>query len=67
MTKQDTVRQGKSSHTKAGQGTPTGGEKSQGKAKESKTHLFPLSGVPQKHQANDHNIYAEDLLSPSRP
>ena len=31
-------------------------------AKESETPPLSLLGVPQKHQANNHNIYAEGLV-----
>ena len=48
MTKQDTIRQGKSPHIKAGHGNQLGGNK--------------LDRVPQNYQANSHHIYAEDLV-----
>lgn len=37
------------------------GKGSQEQAKESETHKFPLSGVLQKHQTNNHHICMEDL------
>lgn len=57
-TKQDTIRQGKRPHTKAGQGNLEGGNESQEQEKESEMHLFPLLGLPQKHQDNSHNLHA---------
>lgn len=53
MTQQHAVRRGTNPHIKA--------ELSQEQAKESGTPLFPFSGVPQKHQANNHSMHAEDL------
>jgi hypothetical protein len=49
----------KNPHIEAEQGNPMVGKESQEWVSESKTHLFPQL---QKHQANNHNIYAEDLM-----
>ena len=61
MSYQVAIRLGTSPHIKAGQGNPVGGKGSQEQAKESETPPLPLLGVPQEHQATQHNIYAEDL------
>lgn len=62
MTKQDTIKQGKSRHTEAREGNPTGGKGSQKQTKESKTDPLPLLEVPQKHKANRYRIYTENLV-----
>ena len=54
-TKYDTLREGKSPPIKNGQGNTIGVKKPQEQANESKRHLPPLLGVPQKHQASIHN------------
>ena len=41
---------------------PIGEKESQEQAKEWETHLPPQLGVPQNHQTNSHNKYAEDLV-----
>ena len=43
-------------------GNPVGEKGYQVQAKESKTHPLQQLGVPQKHQANSHNICAEDMV-----
>ena len=43
-------------------GNPTGGKEFQEQAKEPEIHPLSLLGVPQRHQAIIHKIYAEDLL-----
>lgn len=45
-----------------GQGNPIGGKDSQEQEKDSEVHLFPLLGVPPKHQVNSHNLYTKDLV-----
>lgn len=60
MTQQHAVRRGTNPHIKAELSNPVRVKGSQEQAKESGTLLFPLSGVPQKHQANSHSMYAED-------
>jgi hypothetical protein len=69
--KQDKTRYNKTRqnpHIEAGQGNPVGEKESQEHARESKTHLLLLLGVPQSHQANSHNIYTEDLAqTPAGP
>ena len=52
---QDRKRQGESLHIEVEQGNVIGGKVSHDQAKESGLHLLPLLGVPQKHQANNHN------------
>jgi hypothetical protein len=61
-TKQDTIRQSKHLHIEAWQSNLIGRKESQEQAKESEIYPLLLLGVPQKHQANSHNIYAEDLV-----
>lgn len=55
MTKQSPIKQDRSFYTEARKGNATGEKEFQEKAKESKTYLFPLLGVPQ-------NKFAEDLV-----
>lgn len=44
------------------QGNTTGGKESQEQTEGSKTHLFLLAGDSEKHQPNNHNLNAEDLV-----
>jgi hypothetical protein len=60
--KLDSTGKGKSPNIEAEQGNIIGGKGFQEQAKESETHLLILLGVPQKQQANSHNIYGEDLV-----
>lgn len=46
----------------ARQGNPTGGKMSEEQAKRARDSLLPLLGVPQEHQANNHNIYAGHMV-----
>lgn len=62
MTKQDTIKQGKSPHTEAREGNPTGGKGSQKQTKESKTNPLPLLEVPQKNKADRHRINTKNLV-----
>jgi hypothetical protein len=59
-TNQDAIRQDKSPHTKAGHGNLR--KEFQEQAKESGTDLLLQLGVPQNHQANNHNSYTEDMV-----
>lgn len=62
MTKQGTIRQGKSPHIKDGQDNPIEGKEFQKQPKEPEIHLLPLLEVLQNHQANSCNMYTEDLV-----
>jgi hypothetical protein len=62
MPKQDTTDKVESLHIKAGKGNPRGGKESQEQAKELKIYPLPLLGITHKHQANSHNLEAEDLV-----
>lgn len=44
------------------QGNTTGGKESQEQTEGSKTHLVLLAGDSEKHQPNNHNLNAEDLV-----
>lgn len=61
MTKQNTIRQGKSPHIEAASINMTGGKESQEEARVRDTP-FPQLGVPGKHQANSHSTHAESVV-----
>lgn len=54
--------QGKSPYAEAGQSNPIGVKSPMSRQRKSEIHRLPLLDVPQTHQANNHNIQAEDLL-----
>lgn len=53
--------EGKNYYIEVQHGNPVGGKWSQEQVKESETTPCPLLGVSQTHQANNLNIYVEDL------
>lgn len=56
------TRQGKSPQIEAAQANLTGRTETELYAKESEICLLPWFRIPQYHQANDNNIYAEVLV-----
>lgn len=61
-TKQDAVRQGKSSRIEAGLGNLIGGKECKEQAKKLELLLLPLLRVAQKHQVNSHYTYQSHLV-----
>lgn len=59
QTKQDTIKEGKKSHIKAGNGNPIIGKKSHEQEKEWEIHLLLLLGVSQKYPSKSYNISTE--------
>jgi hypothetical protein len=62
MTKQNTVRQSKCPSTKGELSNPKGRNESQEQTKGFEKHVLLFLRVPQNHQANIHNINAENLV-----
>ena len=55
-------KKGNRPHTESGQGNAIGRKELQEQLRKSELHLFSLWGFPHKHQANSHNIPAENLV-----